>query len=240
MRGLGLLALVVGCYAPSVPSNVPCDPAASRCPAGQMCFASADGFVCAEHDPGVPMDDAPQLTIDAAPPDAPPNTVTKTYMAKIAECIAPSLPSPTFCRMSNGNEQLVIDIKDTMTNDPWHSFLAFEIDSALAGKTITKVTLRLVATNDGKAPGPDSGTVFKVQPFTLSSLMMTAPAKVGAQLAGTQGAVVLNGAKNWVLPTSLVTPGQAVYLGLYPNNDDGVNYWNTDGTTPPRLIVEAQ
>ncbi|HSK04174.1 MAG TPA: thrombospondin type 3 repeat-containing protein [Kofleriaceae bacterium] len=40
--------LAAGCYAPSAPSNVPCDPAAPACPSGQSCRAAGAGFVCAE------------------------------------------------------------------------------------------------------------------------------------------------------------------------------------------------
>jgi hypothetical protein len=29
----------------------------------------------------------------------------------------------------------------------------------------------------------------------------------------------------------------SVYLGIFPVHTDGVNYWNADGATPPRLVV---
>ena len=173
--------------------------------------------------------------------DAPPNTITKTYSAAIAECAAPMVPSPEFCRQLNGNTQLVIDTRDTMTGEPWHGYMRFEIDNALAGKMIKKVILRMVATTDAKAPGPDSGSVFAVQPFSLMTFMMgNVPAKVGNQLAGNQGAVSMGEVVSWTLSPSIVTPGSPVYLGLYANDDDGVNYYNTDGVTPPKLIIDAQ
>jgi hypothetical protein len=37
-----------GCYAPSAPGNVPCNPAAPVCPSGQSCRSAGAGFVCAE------------------------------------------------------------------------------------------------------------------------------------------------------------------------------------------------
>jgi hypothetical protein len=40
--------LAAGCYAPSAPSNVPCDPVAPACPSGQRCQSAGAGFVCAE------------------------------------------------------------------------------------------------------------------------------------------------------------------------------------------------
>jgi hypothetical protein len=233
---------LAGCFAPTTPAGAPCDPASPACPSGQTCIASLDGHVCSAHDAGV--FDTAQVPDDARDPDpildAPPNTVSKTYTASIAECVAPMIPSPALCRSLNGNTQLVIDIRDAQTNDPWHAYLRFDIDNALAGKTITKVILRAVATAASNAPGPDSGSVFAVQPFTMNTLQQAVPARVGGQLAGNQGAVSIGEVVSWTLPPSTVTPGSPVYLGLYANDDDGVNYFNTDGPTPPRLIIDAQ
>lgn len=40
-------AALAGCYAPSAPSNVPCDPTAPACPSGERCLeASAGAFAC--------------------------------------------------------------------------------------------------------------------------------------------------------------------------------------------------
>lgn len=221
---------------------MPCDPLASACPAGQRCVPGATGHVCSTGD-GVAIPDADvagEASLpDAAEPDAPPGTVQKTYTATVAECIAPMFPSPQLCRNVNGNTQLVIDLNDSMTNDAWNAYLRFDLDDALAGKTITKVVLRLVATNDAKAPGPDTGSVFRVSAFSLASLMQAAPTPQGAALAGSQGTVSQGKVVSWTLPTSVATPGGEVYLGLLPNNDDGVNYFNTDGQVPPRLIIDA-
>jgi hypothetical protein len=69
---------------------------------------------------------------------------------------------------------------------------------------------------------------------------MMAPAKVGAPLAGSQGQLSAGEVVNYTLPNAIVTAGQPLYLGLFPNDDDGVNYFNTDGSAPPRLIIDAQ
>jgi hypothetical protein len=167
--------------------------------------------------------------------------IQRVFTATVAECIDPSTPNPAACRTANGNAQLVIDLQDSGTGQPWYSFMRFEPDTTLAGKTITKVTLRLVATTASNAPGPDSGSVFRVSAFTLASLSTTTPTKQDTTaLAGDQGAVSMNETVDWSLPTTLVTAGSPVYLGLYPNDGDGVNYWNLDGTTPPRLVIDAQ
>lgn len=233
--------MATACFTPAPPGEVPCNPAAPACPTGQRCVAAVDGYVCSTGDGVTPPDDAPIVSPDSSiDAPLPPNTIQKTYAAAIAECLAPNFPDPSLCRQLNGNAQLVIDVRDSTTGDPWNAYIRFNTDNALVGKTITKVVLRVVATNDDKAPGPDSGSVFAVSPFTLMTLMGNVPAKVGGQLAGNQGAVSLGETVNWTLPNSVVTPGSPVYLGLYANDDDGVNYFNIDGTTPPRLIIDAQ
>ena len=240
VRGAVLLLMVTACFTPSPPAEVPCDPDSPACPTGQRCVRGIDGYVCSTGD-GLAPGDAPLANADAeidGPP--PPTAIQKTYAATVAECIAPNFPNPALCRQYNGMNQLVIDTRDSTTLDPWNSYIRFETDNAIAGKTVTKVVLRVVATNDAKAPGPDTGSVFVVSPFTLQSLTGTTPTKVGGQLAGTQGTVTMGKVISWTLPTSVVTPGQPVYLGLFANDDDGVNYFNIDGTTPPRLIVDAQ
>ena len=42
--------VLVGCYAPSGPSNVPCDPTAPACPDGESCRQVGAGFACTDGD----------------------------------------------------------------------------------------------------------------------------------------------------------------------------------------------
>jgi hypothetical protein len=63
-RAAALLASLCGCYAPSLPSSVPCDPAAPACPEGQVCAPVAGGFACMQ--PGGP---------DSGPHDGPPDAL---------------------------------------------------------------------------------------------------------------------------------------------------------------------
>jgi hypothetical protein len=194
---------------------------------------------------GDPREDA---ALADAPTDATPDALADarmplqvTYTAVVAECINPAAPDPLACRAVNGNAELAVDLLDSATQNPWEAFIRFNIDDQLQGRTVTAVTLRLVATTAGNASGPDSGSVFRVSAFTRASLDTTTPAKLDATaLAGSQGAVAQNDVVNWPLPSTLVTADAPVYLGLYPNNTDGVSYWNLDGTSPPRLIVDAQ
>ena len=227
--------MLVGCYAPSAPSSVPCDPLAPRCPTGQHCIASAVGFVCSSDAGDLPPDAAflGDAGVDSVP-------IQRTYTATVAECVSPTTPDPQRCRELNGNAQLVLDLRDATTTEPWQAFVRFDLDDALAGRTVTKVVLRVVVTAASNAPGPDSGSVFEVQPFTLATLATTAPAKVGDALAGSVGAVTNGEVVTFTLADpSIANANSPVYLGLFANDEDGVNYYNRDGAMPPQLIVDA-
>jgi hypothetical protein len=230
VRRLVLVGSVLcgACYTPRAPSGAPCDPAAASCPADQVCTTEAGGSFC---------ESSPGLSLDA--PEAVP--VRLTYVATIAVCIDPRIPDPTLCTALNGGAQLAIDARDSTTMDPWQSYLRFDLDGALAGRTVEAVTLRLVATDDDKAPGPDSGEVWKVKQFTEQTLMTQVPPQLGNQpLASSQGAVAALQPVEWSLPAGLVAPDSAVHLGLVTADEDGVAYWNLDGQNPPELVIDAR
>jgi hypothetical protein len=214
-----------GCYGATAPAGAPCDPTTSNCPEHQVCTSQPGGYYCLF--PG--SDDG-----------AVGGQNHFEFPAAVAECIEPSTPDPAFCRSSNGNHELVADIKDSTTMKPWHGFVRFDPANTLAARTITSVTLRMVATNASNAAGPSSGEIWAVQPFALADLSVAEPAKVGVVLAPDQGAVTKLQTVDWPLPTTAVPPTGSVYLGLFPTGSDGVNYWNIDGATPPRLLVDAQ
>ncbi len=71
--------VVVGCYAPTPPVGIACDPLAPHCPRGQTCITGATGATCETGGGGGPFDapvdvpdDAPTPdgSLDAAMPDA--------------------------------------------------------------------------------------------------------------------------------------------------------------------------
>lgn len=64
IAGLSWLVLIAGCFNPSYPENLPCDPEDGWCPSGQMCNSAN---IC------VPDTGEPQP--DASPFDAPPPPV---------------------------------------------------------------------------------------------------------------------------------------------------------------------
>jgi hypothetical protein len=173
--------------------------------------------------------------------DGPSPVTHLMYPATVAECIDPVVPSTMLCRSINGAQQLVLDKQDSMTLNPWQSYVRFDLDGALANKTVLKVELRVVATDAGKAAGTSSGEVWKVQPFTLASLDTTTPAKIGTvPLAGSQGAVAKLQVVTWPIPSTIVAPNSGVFFGLITTASDGVNYWNIAGVDPPVLLIDAQ
>jgi hypothetical protein len=225
---IACVLLLAGCYSPSARPGAPCNPDSPHCPTGQTCGLRNGEFVCGTGDIDPP---------DASP-DAPP--VTVTYVATVAECIDPTNPNPATCRSIKGNTQLVVDGKDATTADPWDAFIRFDLDDALQGRIITRVRLRLTSTNDSLAPGPDTGTPYHVSSFTLQSLSMKVPTKLGSMsLAASQGPVTASTSYDFELDAALAAPSSPVFIGLFPNAMDGVNYWNADGTVPPALVVDA-
>lgn len=236
---MAILVVASGCYGPSAPSGAPCDPDIGNCPGDQVCRGENGVFTC-----GSPLavDAAATDTVADTPPivDGPNGTTRFTYAATVAECASPNIVDPMYCRSINGNTQLVVDEKDSTTNLPWYAFVRFDLDGAIAGKIVSSVTLRVVATTNGKADGPNSGDVWRVSAFSLQSLQQNQlPAKQGSsKLAGSQGAVKEQQVVEWPLPVSTVSPSAPVYLGIYLTTSDGVNYWNTDGEEPPQLIID--
>jgi hypothetical protein len=190
-----------------------------------MCQAHQGAFAC-----GLPSQIEPDASFEGA----------LSYPATVAECVDPMQPDPAKCRMIKGNTQLVIDNKDATTGHPWNAFIRFDLDDALAGHTVTHVALRVTATDDSLAPSPDSGTPYSVAAFTLQSLTGTLPAKVGGPLVASKGPVTQLEAIDFELPPAIAAASSPVYIGLFPTNNDGVNYWNRDGATPPVLLVDIE
>jgi hypothetical protein len=66
MKRAPLLALVIGCYNPTVASDVPCNPLAPLCPEGQTCVLTGPTFTC--NGPTSVATDAP-VSHDVGDPD---------------------------------------------------------------------------------------------------------------------------------------------------------------------------
>lgn len=161
-----------------------------------------------------------------------------TYSAAIAECIDPLAPDPVACKAAVGNVKIDVDLMDEAAPmHPNHGYLRFELDGAIAGKTIDMVRLELVVGNAQGDEGGGSGEVHRVSSFSASSLNTTAPTSAGL-LAGDQGAVALNELVSFSLPTNLAVANGTIYLGLIPTSTNGTHYWNNAGAVPPILVVD--
>ena len=222
-----------GCFSPRPPAGAPCDPATGYCPTGQFCVAENKGYFC---DTQVPIDGPPA----DAPPDAPPDARTMfAYTATVAECVDPAAPNPDTCKMIKGQDQLVVDLLDATTMQPWDVFIRFDLDSAFGMATVQKLTLELTVTDDNLAPSGNSGVVWQVAPFTKMDLYTKEPAKIGMMpISGSQGAITKLEVVHFPLPAMLAAPNGSVYLGMTTPSQDGANYWNLAGPNPPRLLVE--
>lgn len=242
MRAALLVLVAAGCYAPRVAPGVACDPAADNCPSGQTCAASAAGFVCVT--PGErAVDAAADGMTDAAAdarPDAPPDAAGHVeYTASVSDCVNRVTPDPDSCASLSGLAGMLVDMSEATTMQPTDGFVRFDLDGALAGKTIVSATLRLTATNDARAAGPASGVLYRVQPFTRATLAMTEPAKIGSQpVSPGQGAVAKLQPVNWPLPTSLVSANGSVFLEIVNTNTDGVIYGTKAAAAPPLLLID--
>ena len=151
-------------------------------------------------------------------------------VATVAECVNPALPDPAKCRSVNGAKQLVVDLNDSGTNNPWFGYVSF--DPVVPGELVS-ATLRMHTTTDAVAVGPASGEVWEVAAFSLADLSVAVPAQV-RMLAIDRGPVVADEIVEWPLDTAIVPR----YLGILPTNADGTNYWNLEGLDPPRLLVD--
>lgn len=119
------------------------------------------------------------------------------------------------------------------------AYLRFDLDSAVAGKKIVSVKLRLVVSDKTSADSDQTGEVWEVASFTASGLYSGVPSKLGSSaLAPDRGPVLEGDEVSWDLPTNLVKPNGSVFLGVFPVTSDGVEYWNKNGDVPPKLVIE--
>lgn len=241
--------LLAGCYSPTITPGTPCDLAIGNCPRPLECTPGPTGATC--EPAGTQRPDAPapaDAAIDAAPdapmidasPDAPAITHVE-YASVVADCVDPADPDPDFCIARNGAGQMAVDADDTASGNGWESFVRFDLDATIAGRTVTSVKLQLSATSDGSASSGSTGAVWRVATFTRTSLAVTVPATIGSQpLAGSQGAVDPDDVVVWTLPTGLPAANSSVFLKIKTADTDGVLYHNQTSAKRPRLIIDLQ
>ena len=168
-----------------------------------------------------------------------PPALSVSYPASVAECISPVLLDPDACEGAAGAGHLNVDLEATDgTDTPEQSFLRFDLDDALLGKTVLSATLELVVGTALGAGSDHTGEVWEVKPFTLTDLSVASPGPVGsAPTSADLGACVSGDTVRFVIPSGLVVRGASLYFGIFPLSGNGVNYFNNAGATPPRLLV---
>lgn len=164
-----------------------------------------------------------------------------TYTAAVADCVRPTMPNPDTCETEVGAGTMTVDTEYDPPIDltPRHSYLRFDLDGTLAGKTIDGATLRVRVTAISGAESNQTGELWQVQPFTRNDLFVSTPSAVGSSpIADDQGPVALSELVSFSVPTSLISPNGSVYLGLLPLTTNGVDYYNANGAEPPVLVVD--
>lgn len=165
-----------------------------------------------------------------------------SYVAAVADCVNVDSPDPDACETATGTGLMSVDLtNDNFANAPTAVFLRFNLDGALAGKTVTSVSLSLTV---GSNPGNESdstGDVWRVASFTRAALFSAVPSKVGSSpLAGDLGAAAQGGTITFTLPSNLPQASTPVYLGVFAASTNGTDYQNAKGGSPPTLKIDYQ
>ena len=167
-------------------------------------------------------------------------SVVLSYGTSVADCVDPTSPNPDTCATEGGGIRMAVDLEEGMPPTPRISFLRFDLDAQLAGKSVDSVELRLSVPVFIGAESNDSGEVWRVAEFDRAALFTAAPTKVGASpAAASVGAVAQGQTVVFELPSSLVSAGGSVYLGVFPLSTNGVDYSNALGAVPPALVITA-
>ena len=106
--------------------------------------------------------EAAQADADASAPDASIDApiLTVRYVATVADCTTPIGPNPDTCETNTGTGTMNVDWLDAASNQEQDSFLRFDLDGVLAGKTVVAITLQLTVSPNAGAErrlGGDSG-----------------------------------------------------------------------------------
>lgn len=169
---------------------------------------------------------------------SPPTTVV--YEADVAACIDPATPDPDACEAAVGFAIMSIDAEAVAgQGGRWEGYVRIPVGEEIAGRTVTAVRLRLHVPASNGADSPSSGEVWEVAPFSAADLAVAAPAQV-QMLAPARGPVELDTTIELPLVGLELEAGTPVHLGLQPTTTNGVDYVNTNGATPPMLVVDLQ
>lgn len=154
----------------------------------------------------------------------------------LAECLHPPAPNPEECAAVTDPGYIQIDADEPALGGEAAGYLAFEITNEF--ELVDSVVLRMEA--HPFDPGSPSGAIWEVAPFTYESLFMTAPAPAGLMPVGPPVAPVdATLLVEFTLAPEVVVPGQPLFLGIFTESGNGVDYADLDSKSPPELIVTA-
>src|SRR5262249_29178086 len=124
-----------------------------------------------------------------------------TMNASVAACVNEVVDDAAACEQAAGLGQMSIDTSDPNLLSENDGFVRFDLDATLTGKTIDAVTLELTVASGANAGSDHSGEIWQVSSFTLSSLDVNPPSKVGMMPIGAdQGPVSPSQMVKWALP----------------------------------------
>lgn len=160
----------------------------------------------------------------------------------MADCINLNVPDPDVCATASGGDAMSVDlVNDAFTPAaPSGAFVRFDLDGTLTGKSIISAAFELRATNGASADSVSSGELWQVAAFTRADLFSGAPAQQGALLGADLGNVAKLQTISWPIPATSISSNGSLYFGVFPLNNNGTDYFNLQGATPPRLVVTYQ
>lgn len=169
----------------------------------------------------------------------PPGTLT--VVASVADCVDTVIPDPDVCEATVGVGSMRSDNLVNATGNPAYSFVRFDVDGTIAGRTVTSVLLRLTVSDLADANSAQSGDIWEVETFNRQGLFNAVPAQIGAApWVPSIGAVVQNQLVEVSLPNDSVAANEPTTLGIFTAISDGVFYFNLNGAVPPELVIDYE
>jgi hypothetical protein len=163
------------------------------------------------------------------------------FIATVADCVDAANPDPDVCAAVDP-EVFRVDLEvSEMGNAMAVGFVRFEPGGPIVGRTIVRAEVRFRVGSKSGADSTQTGRLWQVEPFTRADLFLTPlPAQVGQVVGGDLGAVTQNQVVTWPVPTTLISPGDPLCFGIFPVNNNGVDYLGIASASPPALFVEYQ
>ncbi len=125
------------------------------------------------------------------------------------------------------NNVIIVDTAVNMRNGQGRraeGYFKFSVPAEFEGASISSVTLRVETPNTPYAPAPEGGQLVLMGPYTEGSLDSQVP-NILQDIGPKQGQVPNQPVwMEWSVDPNLLTPGEALHLGLVPTNGFGVFY----------------